>query len=687
MNKLINYLRKLRFRTKIAYSIIAILLIFGIVISIIIGYFTSQAILNEKKAKAISLSVMVASRAIEPMLSTDFLGLKNLVDELVRLNNDISYAFMIDKNNDVLVHTFTQGFPVDLINANKTKGKHNIQLINTGYELIYDIATPVIVAEKIIGTIRIGISHAEAEGVANRLIFVIYLITAIGIIFGALCAAWISNTTTHKIKTLHNTAKEVIKGNLEVTANNDTSKQCWEYFNCEKDGCPAKYDRIRRCWYIAGTKCPECLNKSIIDKLDKCQKCEYYQLNAGDEIQELTDFFDIMIFTLKDRIETLKKTEQDLQHQKELLKMILDATPDYVSLQDTDMKYVAVNKSFSLLIGKDEQDIIGMTDADILPELLSEQNRLDNKSILINGEKMTSEIEMPLNGNSKWFHIVRIPIKNQNGDITGILCSSRDITEIKAIHDRLAKAQQLESIGQLAAGVAHEINTPLGIILGYCQLMLEDAEPNTDIYEYLLIIERYTRICKKIVSDLLHFSRHTESKKTSLNVNDIINRVISVLEHTYSIERVFIKTIFSKDIKDIYGDAEKLEQVFMNLIRNAFDAIGHDGTITITTGIDTKENNIVITITDTGHGIKPENRDKIFNPFFSTKSVGKGTGLGLSVTLGILQDHNGTIDFESPPSTVFSWMSEEDKPSRGTMFIIKLPVYEKNMVKEGKANG
>ncbi|MCX8069843.1 MAG: ATP-binding protein [Thermodesulfovibrionales bacterium] len=678
MDSLIQYLKNLRFHSKIAYSIIAILLFFGIVISIVIGYFTSDAILSEKKSKGISLSVMVASRSVESILSTDFLALKNLVDELVKLNKDISYAFVIDKNNDVLVHTFTQGFPIDLINANKTSGKYNIQLINTGYELIYDIATPVVIGEKIIGTIRIGISHNEAKGVANRQRIIIYLITAIGIIFGALCAVWISRTATQKVKILHNVAKEVIKGNLDIMANKDLKKHCSEYNNCQKIDCPAYYDTNRRCWYIAGTKCPECQDQSFMEKIDKCQRCVVYKLNSGDEIQELMDFFDIMIHTLKDRIETLKKTEQDLQHQKELLKMILDATPDYVTLQDTKMRYVAVNKSFSLLIGKDEIEIIGKTDADILPKNLSEKNKSDNEKILLNGDKITDEFEMSSNGSSRWFHIVRIPIKNTNGEITGILCSSRDITEIKAIHDRLAKAQQLESIGQLAAGVAHEINTPLGIILGYCQLMIEDAQPNTELYDTLLIIEKYTRICKKIVSDLLHFSRHTESKKQSLNVNEIIERVVSVLEHTYSIDRVHFKKKFSSDIKDIYGDSEKLEQVFMNLLRNAFDAIGSDGTITVSTGIDSTENKVIITVTDTGHGIKPENRDKIFNPFFSTKSVGKGTGLGLSVTLGILQDHGGSIDFESPPMTVFPWLSKEDMPEKGTMFIIKLPIYEDN---------
>ncbi|MFQ3574699.1 MAG: ATP-binding protein, partial [Thermodesulfovibrionales bacterium] len=237
----------------------------------------------------------------------------------------------------------------------------------------------------------------------------------------------------------------------------------------------------------------------------------------------------------------------------------------------------------------------------------------------------------------------------------------------------LAKAQHLESIGQLAAGVAHEINTPLGIILGNVQIMLEDADKGTEIYENLLIIEKYTRICKKIVSDLLHFSRRSESIKRDVSVNDIIMQVISVVEHTFSLDRIYFKKRLSNDIPLIYGDTEKLEQVFMNLLRNAFDAIGSDGEILVSTGFEETSDSVVITITDTGCGISPQNKDKIFDPFFSTKSVGKGTGLGLSVTLGIIHDHNGSIDFESPPLTRFHWLEEEDMPKKGTMFIIKLP--------------
>lgn len=673
------YIKRIRFQTKITIGMIITLVVFGVLLSYIIGRFTSKAILEEKQSKGISLSVTLASRSVEPLLSYDFLNLKNLVDETVRLNKDVSYSIIFDKENQVVTHTFLEGFPVELATANSVlpKDSYSLKLITDGRELMYDIATPIKISNDIIGTVRIGISHSEAENMVSRLRWTIYLITSGGILFGAIIVAWISNTVTQKVKTLHIAAKEVIKGNLDIHANSEAFVNCWEFKNCSNTECPAFGNKIMKCWYLAGTKCPECQETVFKDKFDRCQTCNIYKMTSGDEIQELTDFFDIMVHTLKDRIETLKATEERLQNQQQLLKMILDVTPDYVTLQDTDMRYQVVNQAFCELVGKQESEIIGKKDKDILPMSEFESNLSDNIKVLTNKMKVTSEFEMTINNQSRWFHLVRIPIIKGDGEVIGILCSSRDITEIKHIHDRLAKAQQLESIGQLAAGVAHEINTPLGIILGNVQIMLEDTQEGTELHENLIIIEKYTRICKKIVSDLLHFSRKTESLKRDVSLNDIIKQVVSVVEHTYSLDRVYFKMHLSEGIPLIYGDHEKLEQVFMNLFRNAFDAIGSDGEIIVSTGFIEESDSVVVTVADTGSGISLENKDKIFDPFFSTKSVGKGTGLGLSVTLGIIHDHNGSIDFESPPQTRFHWLIDTYIPEKGTMFIIKLPAKNK----------
>ena len=239
----------------------------------------------------------------------------------------------------------------------------------------------------------------------------------------------------------------------------------------------------------------------------------------------------------------------------------------------------------------------------------------------------------------------------------------------------------------MTAGVAHEINTPLGIILGYAQLLLEDTDPESQVHADLKTIEKHTKICRKIVSDLLRFSRHTESTMGPLDLNKTIEEVLSVAEHTFHLERVSLVREFDPQLPPIEGDKEKIKQAVINLANNAFDAIGKDGIITVSTRYDKKLDEVVLRVADNGVGISPTMLGRIFDPFFTTKPVGKGTGLGLSVTFGIVQEHGGSIDVESP---LCNESGGNDHGGPGTAFIVRLPFSRATFEKEpvnGKDTG
>nr|PID74746.1 MAG: hypothetical protein CSB28_01595 [Desulfobacterales bacterium] len=226
----------------------------------------------------------------------------------------------------------------------------------------------------------------------------------------------------------------------------------------------------------------------------------------------------------------------------------------------------------------------------------------------------------------------------------------------------------------MAAGVAHEINTPLGIILGYAQLMLDDFEKNSEEYESVEIIERQTKACRRIVADLLRFSRQTESTKAPIDINAVISDVLAVTEHNLNINKITVERCFEENLPTIYGDAEKLQQVFINLINNAQYAMLKGGSLVITTS--SNDQVVKVTVRDNGTGIPAEIKNKIFTPFFTTKEVGKGTGLGLSVTYGVIQEHNGSITFESPVP------AEDGTEQPGTQFLITLPMYREKKTTE-----
>jgi signal transduction histidine kinase len=204
--------------------------------------------------------------------------------------------------------------------------------------------------------------------------------------------------------------------------------------------------------------------------------------------------------------------------------------------------------------------------------------------------------------------------------------------------------------------------------------MLQDFDSDSEYHEWLVIQEKHLRICKRIVSDLLRFSRTTETNKKPLNLNEVLDQVISVVEHTFGLDKIAIERQFDREIPPIFGDQEKLQQIFLNILNNAHDAIGSEGSVTVATRHDREKGDVVVSIADTGHGIPSEILPMIFDPFFTTKPVGKGTGLGLSVTFGIVNDHGGHIEIDSRPQPM---EAEVDSGRRkGTVFLLRFPVYQ-----------
>ena len=237
----------------------------------------------------------------------------------------------------------------------------------------------------------------------------------------------------------------------------------------------------------------------------------------------------------------------------------------------------------------------------------------------------------------------------------------KDISQRKEMEKQLLQADKMASIGQLAAGIAHEVNNPLGMILGYTQLLLRQEDPATQRYADLKIIEKHTRTCKVVVGDLLSFARSTRTKKGVAHIHSAIENVLSVVRHHFELDGVKIEKELDPRIPNMVLDEEKIKQVIMNLIMNAKQAIGKNGTIRLQTLYEEARSQGLLRVSDTGCGIGPEDLTRIFDPFFTTKGTGEGTGLGLSVSYGIIKDHGGEILVES-------------EPDKGSTFTLVLPV-------------
>jgi two-component system, NtrC family, sensor kinase len=289
-------------------------------------------------------------------------------------------------------------------------------------------------------------------------------------------------------------------------------------------------------------------------------------------------------------------------------------------------------------------------------------------------------IEHPLSiaGQEFWLNTQLIALKEDSGQVQAILGISRDITEKKKIEQQMINTEKLASLGLLAAGVAHEINNPLGVILGYCDFMLEKIPPEDKVYKVLEKINRQGNHCKRVVENLLSFSRYTELTDTISDINENMENVLAVVENNLMIKKIHLKKNFELKLPKVKADPVQLQQVFLNLINNAVAAMPGGGTLILETHWNINSDKVEILVGDTGTGIKKEDQGRIFDPFFTTKKVGEGTGLGLTVSYGIIQHCKGSIGFETKTA-------QEDPDHHGTQFKVILPVYHSK--REGDRKG
>lgn len=233
--------------------------------------------------------------------------------------------------------------------------------------------------------------------------------------------------------------------------------------------------------------------------------------------------------------------------------------------------------------------------------------------------------------------------------------------ELAETHTQLVQSEKMAAFGQLGAGIAHEVKNPLAGILACAQLAADEVEVGSTVHDDLKLIEKESNRCKEIIESLLKFARHEKTEVNQTNLNEVIEDSIAIVNHQLAMNEVTVEQNLIETLPDVMANANQLQQVFMNLLINAQQAMsGSPGVVRVHSACK-KPGTIELRFEDTGPGIPEEIRNKIFEPFFTTKPTGQGTGLGLSVSYGIIRDHHGEIHCESTPG-------------EGTTFVLELPV-------------
>jgi two-component system, NtrC family, sensor kinase len=268
-------------------------------------------------------------------------------------------------------------------------------------------------------------------------------------------------------------------------------------------------------------------------------------------------------------------------------------------------------------------------------------------------------------GEIRTVNVAIAPLVSRKFNVIGRLIIMDDITERVELEAQLSQSDKLSSIGLLAAGVAHEVNTPLAVISSYAQMLSKQVQGDSQKSALLDKITRQTFRASEIVNNLLNFSRTSGTEFTEVDINKVITDTLALLEHQFRTTRIKVQDEFDQHLPRIHGNPGRLQQVFLNLFLNAKDAMVNGGTLRIATA---NGEGVSVVVSDTGAGIAPEHIRKIYDPFFTTKTSrdgqAKGTGLGLSVTYGIIQEHAGKIRVES-------------RPGEGTTFYLDFPLTRK----------
>ena len=382
----------------------------------------------------------------------------------------------------------------------------------------------------------------------------------------------------------------------------------------------------------------------------------------GDNLRDVDAQLQELLFSIGHQIGITIESLQNIARlidSKELLQTVFDGITDVVILLDPEYRIKMVNKAFL--------DQHGLPLEEILNRSLSElplKNPCPFTACKTPLAPLPSSpvVEQVHGRDGNIYEVTFYPLFSDKGEVRNVVCYAKDITGKIEVERRIQQTEKLVSLGQLAAGVAHEINNPLGIILCYTDILLEDSlDLNTQACEDVKVIEKHARSCQKIVTDLLNFSRSQKTDKQNGSVNRAIEEVVALAKQQFVKQKIHLSLHLDRELPDIFLDQDRMKQVFLNLLMNAAYAIREEGTILIITGYDQPAHRVVVTVEDDGQGIEDEIMAKIFDPFFTTKALGNGTGLGLSVSYGIVQDHGGDICVES-------------QPGKWTRFTITLPV-------------
>lgn len=399
---------------------------------------------------------------------------------------------------------------------------------------------------------------------------------------------------------------------------------------------------------------------------------------SSDDVELLTTLSGYVAIAIENArlYRSLQRKVEEYERLKDFSENIVESINVGILAADLEDRVESWNTQIERLTGIPRDYAVGRTLSELFPpDLMEKFDQVRGETGVHNVYKFVlNPVEVnvtALNGNGNGnglphdppaphtLNLAIAPLVSKDMEQIGRLIIFDDITDRDELERRLVQADKLSSIGLLAAGVAHEVNTPLAVISTYAQMLAKQISGDDQKSKLLEKIAKQTFRASEIVNSLLNFSRTSTTEFVELDLNRIIRETLNLIEHQLHKASVHVETDLDASLPPIKGNAGKLQQVFLNLFLNARDAMDRGGNLSVRTSAE--EGIARVEVSDTGQGIPAEHLARIYDPFFTTKAARKGTGLGLSITYGIVREHGGTIEVDS-------------RPGVGTRFLVDLPV-------------
>jgi histidine kinase len=644
--------RDISLKNKIFFSIIAVILVISAIIALLARWILVDNLISELELRGIAIARTIAERSSGFMLDKNYPELLSLIFDEAKLKERqhlVSYIFVSDREDQVLSHTLMRPFPESLRLANRVPPDEakSVRLFRLGDQMAYDIAIPVTQGIYRIGTVHVGLNkdHIDQLVAKLRTTFLGFLSLVVVIIF--VITHRLAKYITRPIFKLTQISEELSKGNFDVKLDAEQVSK-----GGQPQECPAFANPDATCRHLDGSLAAAAAGDRAAETDPVCRDCQFYRRQRGDEVAQLADAFYNMLWGIRLYRRRLRESEKKYRS-------LFDSGPDPIFvINHQSFDIIDANPRAVEVYGYSREELIGKPFMELAPE----HTREYFQSLQGQGEShglVTYPKALHYKKGHKPFYVNLHASNTTYKGQPAIVLASTDITEMIEKDAQLIQASKMKSLGEMSAGIAHELNQPLNAIkMGsdFLGMMVEANReiPPADLQQVVTEMSAQVDRAAEIINTLRSFGRKAELVMERVDINKPIQAVFTLVGRQFELDNIRLELALTPGVGSIMAHDNRLQQVFFNLVTNARDAINEKrerragspaGKILVRTYQE--DGQVVAEVQDDGIGINEAVRDKIFEPFFSTKESSIDMGLGLAIIYGIVKDYGGAISLKT----------------------------------------